>query len=175
MTNYKALFSSLLVICTVAWLGVQNAVAGPHADEAKKHASTALKHGEEMLDSGADMHAFVMHAQAAIKHAQEAVRPFLQAADTVSLPFQDHSFDLVISINTLHNLYCYELEKALKEIERVGKRHKYIVVESYRNLEEKTNLMYWVLTGECFFTPKEWEWWFDLCGYTGDHSFIYFE
>ena len=47
MTNYKALFSSLLVICTVAWLGVQNAVAGPHADEAKKHASTALKHGKD--------------------------------------------------------------------------------------------------------------------------------
>ena len=30
-------------------------------------------------------------------------------------------FDLVISFNTLHNLYNYELYDAIKEIERVGK------------------------------------------------------
>lgn len=111
----------------------------------------------------------------AIEHAKEEVRPFLQVADAASLPFADDSFDLVISINTIHNLYCYDLEKALREIQRVGRRHKYIVVESYRNEEEKVNLMYWVLTGECFFSPREWQWWFDLCGYDGDHSFIYFE
>ncbi len=111
----------------------------------------------------------------AIEHAKEEVKPFLQVADAVSLPFADHSFDLVISLNTIHNLYCDQLEKALREIQRVGRRHKYIVVESYRNEEEKVNLMYWVLTGECFFSPREWQWWFDLCGYDGDHSFIYFE
>jgi len=63
----------------------------------------------------------------------------------------------------------------LKEIERVGKKNKYIVVESYRTEEEKVNLMYWVLTGECFFTPEEWEWFYNLAGFTGDYSFIYFE
>jgi protein-L-isoaspartate(D-aspartate) O-methyltransferase len=26
-----------------------------------------------------------------------------------------------------------------------------------------------------FCTPQEWEWWFAHSGYTGDHSFIYFE
>ncbi len=36
-------------------------------------------------------------------------------------------------------------------------------------------MMYWVLTGECFFDPKEWEWFFEISGYKGDHSFIYFE
>ncbi len=34
-----------------------------------------------------------------------------------------------------------------------GRRHKYIVVESFRNEEEQVNLMYWVLTGRCFFSP----------------------
>jgi len=111
----------------------------------------------------------------AIEHAKEEVRPFLQVENAVSLPFEDHSFDLVISITTLHNLYCYELDRALREIERVGKRHKYVVVESYRNETEKANLLYWQLTCEMFCTPKEWEWWFDLTGYTGDHSFIFFE
>lgn len=111
----------------------------------------------------------------AIRHAKEEVRPLLQVGNAVSLPYEDKSFDLVISINTLHNLCCYDMVTALKEIERVGRKNKYIVVESYRTEEEKVNLMYWVLTGECFFTPKEWEWFFDLADYKGDHSFIYFE
>ena len=111
----------------------------------------------------------------AVEHAKQEVRPFLRVGNAIDLPFENKSFDLVISINTLHNLYCYDLEKALREIERVGGRDKYVVVESYRNLEEKTNMMYWVLTGECFFSPEEWGWWFKHCGYTGDHSFIFFE
>ena len=82
----------------------------------------------------------------------------------------------MISINTLHNLYCYDLYAALKEIERrVGREHKYLCVESYRTEEEKVNLMYWQFTCEMFCTPQEWEWWFQHTGYTGDHSFIYFE
>ena len=111
----------------------------------------------------------------AIENSKEEVRPYLKAANAISLPYEDNRFDLVISLNTLHNLYCYDLVKALKEIERVGKKNKYIVVESYRNEEEKVNLLYWVLTGECYLAPQEWLWFYDLAGYTGDYSFIYFE
>lgn len=111
----------------------------------------------------------------AIENAKEEVRPFLQTGHANRLPFEDQSFDLVISINTLHNLYCYDLEKALREVQRVGKKNRYICVESYRNEEEKVNLLYWQLTCESFYTPAEWDWWFKLCGYTGDWSFIYFE
>lgn len=111
----------------------------------------------------------------AIEHAKEEVKPFLRESTAVTLPFEDDSFDLVISITTLHNLYCYDLYKALKEIERVGRDRKYVCVESYRNEEEKANLLYWQLTCEMFCTPEEWEWWFRLTGYTGDHSFIFFE
>lgn len=111
----------------------------------------------------------------AVQNAKEEVKQFIKIADAAALPFADKSFDLIITINTLHNLFCYDLVQALKEIERVGKKNKYIVVESYRNEEEKVNLMYWVLTGECFFSPEEWDWFFCLAGYAGDHSFIYFE
>lgn len=111
----------------------------------------------------------------ALEHAKEEMQPRLQACSAAKLPFADHSFDLVISINTLHNLYCFELDAALREIERVGKDKKYICVESYRDEREKVNLMYWQLTCECFYTPEEWQWWFKQCGYRGDHSFIYFE
>ena len=57
--------------------------------------------------------------------------------NSTELPWSNDYFDLVISINTFHNLYCYELEKSLREMERVGKENKYICVESYRNEEEK--------------------------------------
>jgi SAM-dependent methyltransferase len=89
-------------------------------------------------------------------------------------PYADKQFDLVISLTTLHNLAVYELEPALREIERVGK-NKYLCVESYRNELELFNLQCWALTCESFFTPKEWAWLFDKFGYTGDYEFIYFE
>jgi SAM-dependent methyltransferase len=111
----------------------------------------------------------------AIDHAPEDLKARLQVGVASSLPFPDRSFDLVVSINTLHNLHCYDLDRALREIERVARRHKYVCVESYRTEEEKANLLYWQVTCEAFNTPQEWDWWFRTAGYTGDHSFIYFE
>jgi protein-L-isoaspartate(D-aspartate) O-methyltransferase len=111
----------------------------------------------------------------AIDKSKEEVTPYLEVGNCVSLPYEDKSFDLVYSINTLHNLYNYDLRQALQEIERVGKSGKYIVNDSYRTEEEKVNLMYWQLTCECFYTPHEWEWFFKESGYTGDYSFICYE
>ncbi len=110
-----------------------------------------------------------------LRNAKEEIRPFLQMASAPALPFRDRSFDLVISVLTLHNLYAYDLWKALGEIERVGRGAKYVVVETYRNEREKVNLLYWQLTCRAFHTPAEWEWVFAWSGYTGDHSFIVFE
>lgn len=111
----------------------------------------------------------------AIANSKEEIRNRLRIADANALPFADHSFDFVYSITTLHNLHCYDLDKALREIQRVGKQHKYICVESYRNEAEKANLLYWQVTCEAFNSPQAWDWWFKQTGYTGDHSFIYFE
>ena len=111
----------------------------------------------------------------AIENAKEEVRSNLQVADASKLPFEDNSFDYVYSLNTLHNLKIQDLFATIREIERVSRGDKYIVVEAYRNEREKVNLMYWQLTCECFFRPEEWEWIFETCGYTGDYGFIYFE
>ena len=111
----------------------------------------------------------------AIENAKEEVKSFILKGHANSLPFENDYFDLIISLNTLHNLYCYDLKKSLIEIERVSKQNKYICVESYRNEHERINLLYWQVTCECFFTPDEWKWWFKESGYNGDHSFIYFE
>jgi len=111
----------------------------------------------------------------AIEDAKEEIKDRLQVGNASQLPFPDNYFDFVFSINTLHNLHNYDLDKALKEMERVGKDNKYLCVEAYRTEEEKANLLYWQVTCEAFCTPEEWEWWFKQTGYTGDHSLIYFE
>ena len=111
----------------------------------------------------------------AIENAHPEIKDRVQVGNANSLPFPDKNFDFVFSITTLHNLHNYDLDKALREMERVGKKNKYLCVESYRNEVEKANLLYWQVTCEAFCTPEEWDWWFKQTGYTGDHSFIYFE
>lgn len=111
----------------------------------------------------------------AIENAKEEIKDRLQVGSATALPWPDKTFDFVFSLNALHNLHNYDLDKALREMERVGKKNKYLCVESYRTEEEKANLLYWQVTCEAFCTPEEWEWWFKQTGYTGDHSFIYFE
>jgi protein-L-isoaspartate(D-aspartate) O-methyltransferase len=158
------------------------------ADAMAKH--YGLKAGDRVLDVGCgkgfllyDLTQAVPGLEVAgidisaygIEHAKPEVKDRLQVASALKLPFADKSFDFVFSITTLHNLFNYELEAALEEIERVGRRDKYVCVEAYRNEEEKVNLMYWQLTCRMFCTPDEWRWWFTTCGYNGDYSFIYFE
>ena len=111
----------------------------------------------------------------ALDRAMPEVKERLVEEHASKLPFADESFDFVFSINTLHVLPCFELDAALREMMRVGKKHRYLCVESWRNESEKANLLYWQLTCRAFFAPDEWEWWFKQTGYTGDHSFIYFE
>ena len=111
----------------------------------------------------------------AIANSKEEIKDCLQIGNANQLPFPDNHFDLVYSITTLHNLHNYDLDKALREMERVGKQNKYLCVESYRNEIEKANLLYWQVTCEAFCNPEEWSWWVKQTGYTGDQSFIYFE
>ena len=98
---------------------------------------------------------------------------FIHRAQEV-YPFKNKQFDLVISLGCLHNLKIFELEKALKEIERVGKKG-YIMLESFRNEKELFNLQCWALTCESFFDEKEWVWIYNHFGYKGDYEFIYFK
>lgn len=111
----------------------------------------------------------------AIANAKDEVKDCLQEGHAKSLPYSDNSFDFVVSVNTLHNLYLNDLWSAIAEIERVGCGAKHITVEAYRNEQEKVNLLYWQLTCRAFHTPDEWEWLFNKVAYNGDYGYIFFE
>ncbi len=114
-------------------------------------------------------------SQYAVDNAKEEIRDRLTVGSAAKLPYADSEFDFVFSINTLHNLYLPDLFSALAEMQRVGREHRYVCVEAYRNEREKVNLLYWQLTCRAFHTPEEWHWIFEQAGYSGDSSFIYFE
>lgn len=111
----------------------------------------------------------------AIEYSHPEIKEFLRPGDAKALPYNNNEFDLVISHATLHNLPLPDLNKALKEIERVKIKSSWICVESYRNIEEKVNLMYWQLTCESLMSKESWLWMFENTGYTGDYEFMYFE
>src|SRR5258708_35873539 len=104
----------------------------------------------------------------------DEVKPCVQVANATQLPFEAASFDLVVSVNTLHNLRLPELARALTEMERVGRKAKYIVVDGYRDEREKVNLIYWQLTCESILSPEAWQWVFDRAGDSGDFACVFF-
>jgi ubiquinone/menaquinone biosynthesis C-methylase UbiE len=93
----------------------------------------------------------------------------LHLGSAEKLPFPNEVFDLVISINTLHNLEQNQIITALSEIQRVSKRNSYIVVDSYRNSYEKEIFLDWVLTTKFHEYPQGWIDLFAKAGYTGDY------
>ena len=105
----------------------------------------------------------------AISCAMDSVRPYLTVANASHLPFPDKSFDFVFSINTIHNLPESSCRQALREIERVSRRHKFVVVDAYRSPGEKERMEQWNLTALTYFETERWKRFFKEAGYTGDY------
>lgn len=105
----------------------------------------------------------------AIEHAMETVKHFLRTGNAKELPYEDNSFDLVISINTIHNLPLEECKRALREIQRVVRKHAFITVDAWRTEEEKERLLKWNLTGLTYMHVNEWKKLFREVDYGGDY------
>lgn len=105
----------------------------------------------------------------AISNALEDIKPYLETGDARKLPYPDHSFDLVISINTVHNLPLEECKEALREIERVSRGHSFITVDAWRSPEEHARMLQWNLTALTYMDVEDWKKLFHEAGYTGDY------
>lgn len=143
-----------------------------------------LEPGDRILDIGAAK-GFLLHdfrqvlpgvrvagveiSSYAIEHAMDDVKPLIARGNATHLPFRDKSFDLVISINVVHNLVEDLCRRAIREMVRVSRKHMYLQVDSFRNDEEKRALEAWQLTAELILSPDEWRKIFREEGYTGEY------
>ena len=105
----------------------------------------------------------------AIENAVPEMRPHVQVANATALPFPDKSFDVVISINTIHNLERAACGQALREIERVARRGAFITVDAYRDEAERQRMEAWNLTARTIMAVEDWQSFFAEVGYTGDY------
>ena len=107
----------------------------------------------------------------AINHAEPDIREFVSVANAIDLPFTDEQFDLVISINTIHNLDRSGCLKALREIERVSVGNAFIMVDGWQTDEERDAMESWVLTAKTMMNKSDWVSLFKEANYTGDYFF----
>lgn len=150
-----------------------------------------IKNGDRILDIGCGK-GFLLHemkilmpdievfgidiSKYGIDDSQKTVKDSLTFGNATSLPWPDEHFDFVFSINTFHNLKNFELQSAIREMERVGKTNKkWLCIESFRNEKEKVNLLYWQLTCRTFLDTEEWQWLLEQNHYQGDLGFIFFD
>jgi SAM-dependent methyltransferase len=105
----------------------------------------------------------------AIEHAIETVKPLLRVGNAKELPFENNTFDLVISINTIHNLSVKECKQALREIQRVSRSHAFVTMDAWRNEEEHQRMLMWNLTALTYMHVDDWKQLFKEVGYTSDY------
>jgi len=105
----------------------------------------------------------------AIGNALDAVKPMVQVGNAKSLPYPDKSFDLVLAINTIHNLPYEECKQSLREIQRVSRRNAFVMVDAYRTEEQRQAMLRWVLTAETMLHVDDWLKLFADAGYTADY------
>lgn len=93
-----------------------------------------------------------------------------------NLPYPDNSFDVVLAINTIHNLPREQCKKAIQEMIRVSKNKEkiFIQVDTYRNENEKKAMQAWNLTALTLLHVDEWISLFNDIGYKGDYFWTTF-
>lgn len=154
----------------------------PIAERIRDH--YGLSGGQRVLDVGCAK-GFLLHdlrsavpglsvfgldvSEYALTHAMADTHGRLVRGSADHLPFEDEAFDLVLSINVLHNLERARCITALREISRVGRGRSYVQVDSWLSDEQRENLAQWVLTAVTYYDPEGWRDLFAEAGYQGDY------
>jgi SAM-dependent methyltransferase len=111
----------------------------------------------------------------AVMNCEPEVVGRIHQGDARNLKFPDNSFDLAISINTVHNLERGECIRALREMQRVSPASGYVQVDAYRNAEERKLFEDWMLTAKTYGMPSDWLEILELAGYKGDYYWTILE
>ena len=143
-----------------------------------------LKDGDKVLDAGCAK-GFMLYefrkffpklelygidvSKYAIDNAKQEVKQNCAVGNVNNIKFEDNFFDLVISINTIHNLPLIDCRMALREIDRVSKQKSFITVDAWRNEEEKKNMLSWNLTALTYMSTENWKKEFKNNNYCGDY------
>tara|TARA_B110000259_G_C13937218_1_gene371305 strand:- start:371 stop:1027 length:657 start_codon:yes stop_codon:yes gene_type:complete len=122
-----------------------------------------LQHNNKYIVKGIDISDY------AVKNSMPEVKDNVEVGNAKELQFEDNFFDLVISINTIHNLEKEECATSLREIERVSKKDKFIIVDAFKDIEEKKRMFAWNLTAKTIMHVDKWKLFFKENGYTGDY------
>ena len=105
----------------------------------------------------------------AIDNCHPEVKDFLKVGNANNIEFEDNYFDLVISINTVHNLDLDDCINSIKEISRVSKSNSFITVDAFNSEEEKKRMYMWNLTAKTIMSVSDWKKLFKEVDYYGDY------
>ena len=105
-------------------------------------------------------------------NAMNSIKDKITVGNANDLPYESNFFDLVLSINTIHNLEKSECAKSIKELNRVAKYKSniFIQVDAYETDKEKEIFESWVLTAKHHDFTYEWESFFKSCDYKGYYN-----
>lgn len=160
----------------------------PIAEDIVRHFS--LKSGHRVLDVGCAKGFLVKDlmkvcpglevfgidiSEYAVMNCEPEVVGRLHLGNATHLPFPDGSFDVVLSINSVHNLDRVGCLQALREMERLAPGKGYLQVDAYRSAAEEKLFLDWVLTARTFGTPEFWVELLGEAGYRGDYYWTILE
>jgi len=114
-------------------------------------------------------------SQYAKDHAIEPMKENIVVSNANNLPFPDDYFDLVIAINTLHNLPLIDCKQAFREINRVTKNNSFVMNDAWKDDKGKRAMLKWNLTALTYMSCEDWKKLFTEVEYKGDYYWFFAE
>ena len=133
-----------------------------------------MMHDLSLLIPGAEIKG-VDVSNYAKENAIESMQDNIVVANANNLPFPDDYFDLVIAINTLHNLPLIDCKQAFREINRVTKNNSFVMNDAWRDAKGKQSMLKWNLTALTYMSCDDWEELFKEVDYNGDYYWFFAE
>ena len=112
-------------------------------------------------------------SQYAKDSALASMQDNIKVCSANNLPFEDNYFDLVISINTLHNLPEIDCKEAFREINRVTKKDAFVTNDAWKDASGKEAMIKWNLTGLTYMSTEDWKEFFKEVSYSGDYYWFF--